>query len=190
MAAVVAAFQTGLADSLTTDQVLDLIFRDPLVKHGLSEFADLSKKPPELLSIYPKVVNRGKGEIRYYLKCLKRSEDVQVLSDKKANPEEIVRQLWLYKLHHVYRYPLECTHISSRHGSIRSWVNNWSSNKAQVALTHSSGLAICEVCLSPCLLQKNTTESVIWSRKQSKAPTRRSGRRRSCSNKPSIESRS
>jgi type I restriction enzyme M protein len=34
-------------------------------------------------------------------------EDIQVLSDKKASPEEIVRQLWLYKLHHVYRYPLD-----------------------------------------------------------------------------------
>src|SRR5713226_4663969 len=105
--AAVAAFQTGLADNLTTDQVLDRIFRDPSVKHGLSEFADLGKKPPEILNIYPRVVSREKGEVCYYLKCLKRGEDIQVLSDKKSNPEEIVRQLWLYKLHHGYRYPLD-----------------------------------------------------------------------------------
>jgi len=98
---------TGLADNLTTEQVIDLIFKDPAVKHGLAEFDDLGKPPHEILNIYAKAVESGraKGEVRYYLKCFKRETDIQVYSAKKSNPEEIVRQLWLYKLHHVYQYP-------------------------------------------------------------------------------------
>jgi type I restriction enzyme M protein len=98
-----------LDNNLTTNEVLDLIFRDPAVKHGLAEFEDLGKKPHQVLNIFSKTFESGrnKGEARYYLKCLKRNEDVQVLSEKKSNPEEIVRQLWLYKLHKVYGYPLD-----------------------------------------------------------------------------------
>ncbi len=83
----------ALRDDLSTQQVIDLIFKDPDVKYGLSEFEDLRRKPHEILSIYPKVVQAGraKGEIRYYLKCLKRGEDIQVHSETKSNPEEIVR---------------------------------------------------------------------------------------------------
>lgn len=97
------------SDNLTTEQVLDRIFKDPAVKHGLSEFDDLGKNPHQILKTFPKTLQSGraKGEVRYYLKCLKRGEDIQVLSEKKSNPEEIVRQLWLYKLHHVYHYPLD-----------------------------------------------------------------------------------
>jgi len=99
----------GLPDNLTTEQVLDGIFKDPAVKHGLSEFDDLGKNPYQILKTFPKTLQSGraKGEVRYYLKCLKRGEDIQVFSEKKSNPEEIVRQLWLYKLHHVYHYPLD-----------------------------------------------------------------------------------
>src|SRR3990172_6623244 len=98
---------SGLAANLTTEQVLDLIFKDPAVKHGLSEFDDLGKHPYQILKTFPKTLQSGraKGEFRYYLRCLKRREDIQVYSEKKSNPEEIVRQLWLYKLHHVYHYP-------------------------------------------------------------------------------------
>lgn len=96
-------------DNLTTEQVLDRIFRDPAVKHGLSEFDDLGKSPQQILKIFPKALESGraKGEVRYYLKCLKRGEDIQVFSEKKSNPEEVVRQLWLFKLHHIYHYPLD-----------------------------------------------------------------------------------
>ncbi|MGB4781625.1 N-6 DNA methylase [Candidatus Methylomirabilis sp.] len=96
-------------DNLTTEQVLDCIFKDPAVKHGLSEFDDLGKHPHQILKTFPKTLESGraKGEVRYYLKCLKRGEDIQVFSEKKSNPEEIVRQLWLFKLHHVYHYPLD-----------------------------------------------------------------------------------
>ena len=98
-----------LSDNLTTEQVIDLIFRDPAVRHGLSEFADLGKKPHEVLKIFSKTIvgPRDKGEVRYYLKCLKREEDIQILAERRCNPEEIVRQLWLYKLHHVYHYPFD-----------------------------------------------------------------------------------
>lgn len=98
-----------MESKLTTDQVLDLIFRDPAVKHGIAEFDDLGKKPHQILNIFPKTIEggRNKGEIRYYLKCLKRNEDIQVLSEKRSNPEEIVRQLWLYKLRYVYNYPID-----------------------------------------------------------------------------------
>jgi type I restriction enzyme M protein len=103
------AITSGLPENLTTEQVLDLIFRDPAVKHGLLEFDDLGKHPYQILKTFPKTLQSGraKGEVRYYLKCLKRREDIQVLSEKKSNPEEIVRQLWLYKLHHAYHYPLD-----------------------------------------------------------------------------------
>jgi type I restriction enzyme M protein len=98
-----------LKDNLSTGQVLDLIFRDPAVKHGLSEFDDLGKKPHQILTTFSRTIEGGRnnGEVRYFLKCLKRCEDVQILSEKKSNPEEIVRQLWLYKLHHNYNYPFD-----------------------------------------------------------------------------------
>jgi hypothetical protein len=38
-----ATTEVAHADILSTEQVLDLIFEDPLVKHGLGEFADLKK---------------------------------------------------------------------------------------------------------------------------------------------------
>jgi type I restriction enzyme M protein len=98
---------TTLPDNLTTDEVIDAIFKDPTVKHGLSEFSDLGKKPSELLEIYPRLIlsGRSRGEVRYFLKCFKRGIDVQVYSERKSSPEEIVRQLWLYKLHSNYGYP-------------------------------------------------------------------------------------
>ena len=97
----------GIPDNLTGAEVIDRIFRDPSVKYGLVEFEDLGKAPQEILKIFPKTVGSGRaqGEVRYYLKCFKRGKDIQVYSEKKSNPEEIVRQLWLYKLHQIYGYP-------------------------------------------------------------------------------------
>lgn len=98
-----------IRDDLSTGEVIDLIFRDPEVRHGLSEFEDIGKEPDEALNIFPKMIEAGraKGEVRYYLKDLKRGVDLQVYSGKHSNPEEIVRQLWMYKLHHVYDYPFD-----------------------------------------------------------------------------------
>lgn len=97
-----------LRSDLSTEQVIDLIFKDPEVKYGLSEFDEVKKKPHEILEIYPKAVESGraKGEVRYYLKCLKRGADVQVYSEASSSPEEIVRQLYLHKLRDYYGYPL------------------------------------------------------------------------------------
>ncbi len=104
-----------LPDNLTTEQVIDLVFKDPTVKHRLTEFNDLGKEPHEILNIYLAEVSSGKakGELRYYLKCFKRKQDIQVYSEKKSNPEEIVRQLWLYKLNHVYQYAWD--HLEVEH---------------------------------------------------------------------------
>lgn len=97
---------------LSTAQVIDRIFKDPIVKHGLQEFKDLGKAE-EVLNIYPKQLQSGtsKGETRYYLKCLKRGIDIQVYCEKKSNAEEIVRQLWLHKLSSIYGYPLESIEV-------------------------------------------------------------------------------
>src|SRR5205823_14098957 len=95
-----------LPDNLSTKEVIERIFRDPTVEHGLAEFEDLGKKPHEVLSIFPKAIG-ARGEVRYYLRCFKRNIDLQVLSDRRSSPEEIVRQLWLYKLHEIYGYPFD-----------------------------------------------------------------------------------
>ena len=77
----------NLSDNLMTEQVIDLVFKHRTVKHGLTEFDDLGKKPHEVLKTYPVEVASGKaqGERRYYLKCFKRQQDIQVYSEKKTN---------------------------------------------------------------------------------------------------------
>lgn len=86
---------------MITREVLDKIFRDPNVKYGLKEFADI--KIEEVLNIFEK----EKG--RFYIHCLKRDKDIFVYDQNKntGKPEEIIRQLWLYKLVKVYKYPLD-----------------------------------------------------------------------------------
>lgn len=82
-------------------EVIDKIFRGPDIKYGLTEFGDL--KIEEILDIFEK----EKG--RFYIKCLKRNKDFLVYDEKKniGKPEEIIRQLWLYKLVNTYKYPLD-----------------------------------------------------------------------------------
>lgn len=84
-----------------TRSILDSIFKDPLVKHGLKEFKDI--KFEEVLVIFEK--ERGK----FYINCLKRNKEILVYDKNKnlSHPEEIVRQLWLYKLVKEYKYPLD-----------------------------------------------------------------------------------
>ncbi len=43
---------------------------------------------------------------RYYVKCFKRNKEIFVYSEKKSCPEEIIRQLFLYKLVKELNYPL------------------------------------------------------------------------------------
>ncbi len=82
-------------------EILDKIFKDPSIQYGLKEFQDL---PIEEV-IY--AVEEEKG--RFYIKDLKSGKPKFVYDEEKLNgrPEEIVRQLWLYKLHKQYKYPYD-----------------------------------------------------------------------------------
>ena len=96
---------------MTTKEVIDKIFREPGVRFELTEFENLGKPIHEILSIYPKTSTTGKdaGKTKYYLKSFitfsTGNEEVQVYADGgKTSPEEIVRQLWVYKLIQQYGY--------------------------------------------------------------------------------------
>jgi type I restriction enzyme M protein len=94
-----------------TKELIDRIFKEPGVKYELTEFETLGKPIHEILSIYPKTVETGRdtGKTKYYLKSFvpfsSGNEEVQVhVEGGKSAPEEIVRQLWVYKLIHQYAY--------------------------------------------------------------------------------------
>src|SRR5579885_173720 len=82
-----------------TLEIIDKIFKDPTVVYGLKEFEGIDLE--KALYIYEK----EKG--RYVVKCLKTGQERFVYDEEKqtGKPEEIIRQLWLYKLHQIYRYP-------------------------------------------------------------------------------------
>lgn len=82
-------------------KILDKIFRDPRIKYGLKEFSNL--KIDEVLNIFEK--EKGK----FYLTCLKRNKNLLVWNEEKQRgaPEEIIRQLWIFKLIIDYSYPLD-----------------------------------------------------------------------------------
>ncbi|OGM14533.1 hypothetical protein A3A76_06050 [Candidatus Woesebacteria bacterium RIFCSPLOWO2_01_FULL_39_23] len=88
-------------DKSVTSYTINKIFKDPNLQFGLTEFETI--KPSEALDIFEK--EKGK----YYLKCLKRNTDLLVWNEEKrvGEPEEIIRQLWLYKLTKYYNYPLD-----------------------------------------------------------------------------------
>jgi type I restriction enzyme M protein len=97
--------------SMNTKEIIDRIFKDPATRYELSEFENLGKSIHDILAIYPKTAATGRdaGKTKYYLKSFipfsSGNEEVQVyVEDSKANPEEIVRQLWVYKLIHQYGY--------------------------------------------------------------------------------------
>ncbi|EMG37151.1 type I restriction-modification system methyltransferase subunit [Desulfocurvibacter africanus PCS] len=96
---------------MTTKEIIDRIFKDPSTVYELTEFENLGKPIHDILSIYPKAATTGRdaGKTKYYLKSFipfsSGNEEVQVyVEDGKASPEEIVRQLWVYKLIHQYGY--------------------------------------------------------------------------------------
>lgn len=99
---------------MKTKEIIERIFKDPATQYELAEFENLGKPIHELISIYPKVSESGRdaGKTKYFMKSFvpfsSGKEEVQVFSeDGKSNPEEIVRQLWVYKLINVYEYKLE-----------------------------------------------------------------------------------
>jgi len=77
---------------MKTREILDKIFKSPDTTYGLDEFNGVH--PEEVIDIFEK------EKSKYYLKCLKRNKDLLVWNEEKqtGEPEEIVRQLWIYKL--------------------------------------------------------------------------------------------
>ena len=84
-----------------TKEVIDKIFKDPNIIYGLKEFEGVNFE--KALRITEKEKNI------FCVKDLSGGKDRIVWNDKKqiGKPEEIVRQLWLYKLNSEYNYPFE-----------------------------------------------------------------------------------
>jgi len=102
---------------MTTQEIIDKIFRDQSVKYDLTEFEGLGKHVHDMLNVFSKEgTGRLTGKKIYFIKPLaafhSAKEEIQIYSeDGKSNPEEIVRQLWVYKLIHYYNYKssqIEC----------------------------------------------------------------------------------
>lgn len=96
---------------MNTKELIDRIFKEPGVKFELVEFGNLGKPIHDIISIYPKAAATGKdaGKTKFYLKSFipfsTGNEEIQVYAEGgKSAPEEIVRQLWVYKLMHQYGY--------------------------------------------------------------------------------------
>lgn len=92
-------------------EIIDRIFKEPGIKYELTEFETLGKPIHEILSVYPKTAETGRdaGKTKYYLKSFipfpSGNEEVQIyVEGGKSAPEEIVRQLWVYKLIQQYGY--------------------------------------------------------------------------------------
>lgn len=96
---------------MNTKEILDRIFKDPTTKYELTEFDTLGKPLYEIINIYPRTSESGRdaGRTKYFMKSFvpfsSGKEEVQVFDENgKSNPEEIVRQLWVYKLLNHYEY--------------------------------------------------------------------------------------
>ncbi|OGD67116.1 hypothetical protein A3F08_00885 [Candidatus Berkelbacteria bacterium RIFCSPHIGHO2_12_FULL_36_9] len=81
--------------------MIEEIFKSFSLQYGLEEFKDYIAE--EFLNIREKEPNR------FFLKDLKSGTDKFVYDCEKqiSRPEEIVRQLWLYKLNKHYKYPFD-----------------------------------------------------------------------------------
>jgi len=94
-----------------TKDIIDRIFKEPGVRYELTEFEGLGKPIHEIIAIYPKTAEMGRdaGKTKYFLESIvpfaSDKKEVQVFAEGgKSAPEEIVRQLWVYKLIHHYGY--------------------------------------------------------------------------------------
>lgn len=84
-----------------TKEILNKIFRDPEIAYGLKEFEGID---------FEKALKITEGERgRFYVEDPKSKKKKLVYDESKQSgkPEEIVRQLWLYKLNTGYKYPYE-----------------------------------------------------------------------------------
>lgn len=84
-----------------TKEIIDKIFGDPEIAFGLKEFENIN------LQDVLKITEEERG--RFYIKDLKSGNKKVVFDEEKqkGRPEEIVRQLWLYKLNTDYKYPFD-----------------------------------------------------------------------------------
>lgn len=95
---------------MTTKELLDKIFKDPATKFELTEFDSANIDYDKALSLVEKPgIGKQTGKTIYFLKTIapfySGKEEVQIfVEDGKSNPEEIVRQLWVYKLINYYGY--------------------------------------------------------------------------------------
>jgi type I restriction enzyme M protein len=89
-----------LKEKVETDEILDMVFKDSSVKHGLQEFSK---------EILKRINAFEKEDGKFYVRCLKRGKDIFIYDKNKktGKPEEVIRQLWLVKLTQEYRYPLD-----------------------------------------------------------------------------------
>ena len=99
---------------MDTKEIIDKIFKDPKTKYELTEFEALGKPIDQIIDIYPKVMDSGReaGKTKYFIKSFvpfsSGKEEAQVFAEGgKTSPEEIVRQLWVYKLMHSYGYQVD-----------------------------------------------------------------------------------
>ena len=89
-----------LKEKVDTDEILDMVFKDSSVKHGLQEFSK---------DILKRINAFEKEDGKFYVRCLKRGKDILIYDRNKkiGKPEEVIRQLWLVKLTQEYEYPLD-----------------------------------------------------------------------------------
>lgn len=98
---------------MNTQQVLDKIFKDPNVRYELNEFEGLGKPIHEMITIFSKNgTGKQTGKKLFYIKPLAplhsgKEEILIYTEDGKSSPEEVVRQLWVYKLINYYNYKPE-----------------------------------------------------------------------------------
>jgi type I restriction enzyme M protein len=84
-----------------TKEIIDKIFKGPEIPYGLKEFADINFE--NALKITEEERNK------FYVKDIKSGKMRIVFDETKqiGKPEEIIRQLWLFKLNNYYKYPFE-----------------------------------------------------------------------------------
>lgn len=83
------------------EEVIGKIFKNEEAVYGLKEFEDIS--------IYEVLYIAENEPHRFSIKDLKTGSFKFVYDEQKetGRPEEIIRQLWLYKLHNRYGYPFD-----------------------------------------------------------------------------------
>lgn len=90
-------------EKVEIDKILGLVFKDQEIKlEQLEEFKDI-----EVDEIKERIKEKKEG--RFYIKCFVRDRDIMVYSQQSgsAQPEEIIRQLFINKLTDYYSYPLD-----------------------------------------------------------------------------------